>query len=155
MSSVRNSPRLARLTHAPRASHRSLRSSLSLFGVRLSLFLSGVRRALHGLAQGVQSRLPPRPEAVDQHPGDQRPLQAGVRRRGSPVHAAVHGRGRRCRRAAVHSAQQAGVVEVRRGEHPLQGGVVSGLRQQLEPNRRLPLPLGPKTTKTHAGYLII
>lgn len=102
-----------------------------------------MRRAGHGAVHRVERRLPPRPEAVNEHPGDQRSLQAGVRRGRSPVHAAVHGGGGCGGRRAVHGAQQARVVEVGRREHPLQGRVVSGFSQQLEAHRRLPLPLGP------------
>lgn len=69
--------------------------------------------------QRVQRRLASRSEAVNEDPRDQRPLEARMRRGGSPVHAAVHGRRRRGRRGAVHGAQQAGVVEVGRGEHSL------------------------------------
>lgn len=78
-----------------------------------------VRGPWKGVGQGVEGRLPARPEAVDQNPGHQRPLELRVRRRRSPVHATVHGRGRRGRRGAVHAPQQARVVEIRRREHPL------------------------------------
>lgn len=66
-----------------------------------------------------------------------------MRRGRSPVHAAVHGGGGRGGRRAVHGAQQARVVEVGRREHSLQGRVVSRFGQQLQADRRLPLPLGP------------
>lgn len=56
---------------------------------------------------------------MNEHPRDQRSLEAGMRRGRSPVHTAVHGRGRRGRRRAVHGAQQARVVEIGRREHSL------------------------------------
>lgn len=111
----------------------------------------GVRGARHGVGQGVEGRLPAGSQPVDKHPRHQRPLELGVRRGGSPVHAAVHGRGGRGRRRAVHAAQQAGVVEIGRGEHPLQGRVVPGLGQQLQSHRRLPLPLRPAGGSTRGG----
>lgn len=78
-----------------------------------------MRQPGHGVRQRVERRLAPRPEAVNEHPRDQRSLEAGMRRSRSPVHAAVHCRSRRGRRRAVHGAQQARVVEIWRREHPL------------------------------------
>lgn len=104
----------------------------------------GVRGAWDGVGQGIEGRLSPRPQAVDEHAGHQGPLQLGVGRGRSPVHAAVHGCGGRGGRGAVHAAQQAWVVEIRRRKHPLQGRVVSRLGQQLQAHRGLPLPLGPE-----------
>lgn len=120
-----------------------------LFLVLLSL--PRMRCAGHGVGQGVQRGLPPRPEAVNEHPRDQRSLEAGVRRGRSPVHAAVHGRGGRGRRRAVHGAEQTRVVEVRRREHSLQGRVVPRLGQQLQADRRLPLPLRPGIRSEYSG----
>lgn len=113
----------------------------------------GMRGAWDGVGQRVEGRLPPRPQAVDEYAGHQRPLQLRVGCRRSPVHAAVHGRGRRRRRGAVHAAQQAWVVEIRRREHPLQSGVVSSLGQQLQAHCGLSLPLGSerKRVRERAG----
>ncbi|CAG5861708.1 unnamed protein product, partial [Menidia menidia] len=51
--------------------------------------------------------------AMNEHPRDKRSLEAGVRRGGSPVHAAVHGRGCRSRRRAVNGTEQARMIESR------------------------------------------
>lgn len=87
----------------------------------------GMRGAWDGVGQGIEGRLSPRPQAMDEHAGHQGPLQLGMRRGRSPVHAAVHGGGGRCSGCAVHAAQQARVVEIRRGKHPLQCRVVPRL----------------------------
>lgn len=60
----------------------------------------------------------------------------GLRGWGTPVQVKA------CR---VHAGEACGVgVEVRRGgEHPVQGGVALGIRQQLQSHRCLTLPLGP------------
>lgn len=104
----------------------------------------GVRGTWDGVGQGVEGRLSPGPQAVDEHSGHQGPLQLGMGRGRSPVHAAVHGgSGRRCS-SAVHAAQQAWVVEIRRRKHPLQCRVIPRLSQQLQAHRGLPFPLGPE-----------
>lgn len=111
----------------------------------------GMRGAWDGIGQRVEGRLSPRPQAVDKHAGHQRPLQLRVGCRRSPVHTAVHGRGRRRRRGAVHAAQQAWVVEIRRRKHPLQSGVVPGFGQQLQAHCGLPLPFGSERKAVRAG----
>lgn len=104
----------------------------------------GVRGTWDGVGQGIEGRLSPGPQAVDEHSGHQGPLQLGMGRGRSPVHAAVHGGGGRRSRSAVHAAQQAWVVEIRRWKHPLQCRVIPCLSQQLQAHRGLPLPLGPE-----------
>lgn len=103
----------------------------------------GVRGAWNGVGQGIDGRLSPGPQTVDENTGHQGPLQLGMGCGRSPVHAAVHGGcSRRCG-SAVHAAQQAWVVEIRRRKHSLQCRVVPRFGQQLQAHRGLPLPLGP------------
>lgn len=109
-----------------------------------------MRGAWDGIGQRVEGRLSPRPQAVNKHAGHERPLQLRMGRWRSSVHAAVHGRGRR-RRRAVHAPQQARVIEIRRRKHPLQRGVVPGLGQQLQAHCSLPLPLGSERNRVRAG----
>lgn len=104
----------------------------------------GMWGAWDGVGQGIEGRLSPRPQAVDEHSGHQGPLQLGMGCRRSPVHAAVHGGGGRRGGSTVHAAQQAWVVEIRRRKHPLQCRVIPCLGQQLQAHCSLPLPLGPE-----------
>lgn len=93
----------------------------------------GQRR--RGLAAPLQS--------VDQDARDQRPLERRRGRAGSPVQVE--------RSAGIQVGDQTLRVEIGRREHPLQGGVVARLGQQLQPHRRLPLPLGPGGGKRGNG----
>lgn len=116
----------------------------------------GVRGSWNGVGQGIDGGLSPGPQAVDEHARHQGPLQLGMGRGRSPVHAAVHGGGSGRCGSAVHAAQQAWVVEIRRRKHPLQCRVVPRLGQQLQAHRRLPLPLGPEKKRacTHLKAVV-